>query len=95
MGQMSPMLPVHSVYYVPVASGQPCGLPCSVTSFCSSSVDLPDMSVPAHLFSLLAPVHLVSLLLFQVELSDYPDQATVACILNDRWVGFQIGFEAL
>ena len=95
MGQMLPIIPVHSVYNVPVAASQPCGLPCSVTSFCSSSVDLPDMSVPAHLFSLLAPVHLVSLLLFQVELSDYPDQATVACILNDRWVGFQIGFEAL
>ena len=56
------------------------------------------MSVPAHLFSLLAPVHLVSLLylpLFWVELFDYPDQATVSYILNDLWVGFQIGFEAL
>ena len=62
MGQMLPMFPVHSVNNVPVAASQPCGLPCSATPFCSSSVDLPDMSVPAHLFSLLAPVHLVSLL---------------------------------
>ena len=99
MGQMSPMFSVHSVYDVPITAGQPWGLPCSVTSFCSSSVDLPETSVPAHLFfSLLAPVHLVSPLhmpLFQVELFGYPDHAATAYILNDLWVGFLIGSEAL
>ena len=77
MGQMSPVFPVHSVYNVPVPAGQPWGLPCSVTPFCSSSVDLPDTSVPA--------VHLVSLLHvppFQVELFGYPDHAATAYILS-------------
>ena len=69
-------LNVLSVYYVSVADGQPCGMP-------SSSVDLPDMSVPVSPFSLLPPVHLVSALQLppQVELFDCPDQAAAAYIL--------------
>ena len=57
---MPSMFPVHSVYNVPIASDQPSGLPGSVTSFCSSSVDSSGTSVPVRSFSPLAPVHLVS-----------------------------------
>ena len=88
---MPTMFPVHSVYNVPVASDQPCGLPCSVTLFCSSSVDSSGTSVPVRSFSPLAPVHLVSplqLFQFQVELADYPDQAAAAYVLNGLWDGF-------
>ena len=95
---MPSVFPVHSVYKVPVAADQPSGLPCSVASFCSSSVVSPGMSVPGRSFSPLAPVHLVSLLQlsqFQLELADYPDQAAAAYVLNDLRDGFRIGFEAL
>ena len=96
--QMPTMFPVDSVYNVPVASDQPCGLPCSVTSFCSSSVDSSGTSVPVRSFSPLAPVHLVSplqLFQFQVELADYPDQAAAAYVLNGLRDGFRVGFETL
>ena len=95
---MPTMFPVHSVYNVPVAADQPCGLPCSVTLFCSSSVDSSDMSVPVHSFSPLVPVHLVcplQLFQFQVELADYPDQAAAAYVLNGLQDGFRVSFEAL
>ena len=96
--QMPTMFPVHSVYNVPVASDQLHGLPCSVTLFCSSSVDSSGTSVPVRSFSPLVPVHLVSLLQlfqFQVELADYPDQAAAAYVLNGLRDGFQVGFETL
>ena len=83
--QMPTMFPVPSVYNVPVAANQPCGLACSVSSFSCSSVDSYDTSVPVCSFSSLAAVHLVSLLQlsqFIVELADYPDQAAAAYILN-------------
>ena len=96
--QMPTMFPVHSVYNFPVASDQPCGLPCSVTSFCSSSVASSGTSVPACSFSPLAPIHQVSplqLFQFQVELVDYPDQAAAAYVLNGLRDGFRVGFETL
>ena len=95
---MPSAFPVHSVYNVPVAADQPSGLPCSVASFCSSSVVSPGTSVPVRPFSPLAPVHLVSPLQvyqFQLELADYPDQAAAAYLLNRLQDGFRIGFEAL
>jgi len=54
------------------------------------------MSVPVCPFSPLVSVHLVSLLQleFQVELADYPDQASVANILNGLQDSFPIGVEA-
>ena len=94
--QMPSMFPVHSVYNIPVASDQPCGLPGSVNSFCSSSVDSSGTSVPVRSFSPLAPVHLVSplqLFQFQVELADYPDQAAAAYVLNGLRDGFRVGFQ--
>ena len=93
---MPSTFPVHSVYNVPIVSDQPSGLPGSVTSFCSSSVDLSGTSVPVRSFSPLAPVHLVSLLQlfqFQVELADCPNQAAAAYVLNGLRDGFQVGFE--
>ena len=95
---MPSVFPVHSVYNVPVAADQPSGLPCSVASFCSSSVVSPGTSVPVRSFSPLAPVHLVSplqLSQFELELADYPDQAAAAYVLNGLRDGFRIGFEAL
>ena len=95
---MPSVFPVYSVYNIPVAANQPSGLPCSVASFCSSSVVSPGTSVPVHSFSPLAPVHLVSplqLSQFQLKLADYPDQAAAAYVLNGLWDGFRIGFEAL
>ena len=92
------VFPVYSVHNVPVAADQPSGLPCSVASFCSSSVVSPGTSVPVRPFSPLAPVHLVSPLQvyqFQLELADYPDQAAAAYLLNRLQDGFRIGFEAL
>ena len=99
MGRISPMFPVHSVYDIPVAAAQPWGLPCSVTSFVPVLlICLMRLFLHIRFFSLLAPVHLVSALhvpLFQVELFSYPDHAATAYILNDLWVGFLIGSEAL
>lgn len=95
---MHTMSPVHSVYNVPVAADQPCGLPCSLSSFCFSSVDSYDTSVSVRLFSPLTPVPLVSplrLSQFIVELTDYTDKAAAAYILNGLQDGFHIGFEAL
>ena len=95
---MPSVFPVHSVYNVPVAADQPSGLPCSMASFCSSSVVSPGTSVPVRSFSPLAPVHLVSplqLSQFQLELADYPDQAAADYILNGLRDGFRIGFKAL
>ena len=95
---MPSTFPVHSVYNVPIVSDQPSGLPGSVTSFCSSSVDSSGTSVPVRSFSPLAPVHLVSplqLLQFQVELADCPNQAAAAYVLNGLRDGFRVGFETL
>ena len=72
------VFPVDSVCTVPVRPDHPCRLPCSAASFCSSSVDSRDMSVPVGSFSPLAPVHLVCPLQFsqfQAEVVDYPDRA--------------------
>ena len=89
---------VHSVYNVPVRPDQPCGLPCSGASCCSSAVESYNVSGPVNPFSPLAPVHSVSplrLSQIQAELVDHPDQAAVAYILNGLRGGFRIGFEPL
>ena len=75
------VFPVNSVCTVPVRPDHPSRLPCSAASFCSSSVDCHDMSVPVRSFSPLAPVHLVCPLQFsqfQADLVDYPDKAATA-----------------
>ena len=82
---MPSTFPVHSVYTVPIVSDQPSGLPGSVTSFCSSSVDSSGTSVPVRSFSPLASVDLVSplqLFQFQVELADCPNQAAAAYVFK-------------
>ena len=92
------VFPVNSAWTVPVRPDHPCGLPCSAASFCSSSVDSHDMSVPARSFSPLAPVHLVCPLQFsqfQAELVDYPDRAAAAYVLNNLHNGICISLEAL
>ena len=92
------VFPVNCVCTVPVRPDHPCRLPCSAASFCSSSVDSRDMSVPVGSFSPLAPVHLVCPLQFsqfQAELVDYPDRAAAAYVSNGRHNAFRISFEAL
>ena len=62
----------------------------------SDSTGLPGRFVPAHSFSPLVPVHLVSpfqLSQFQAELCDYPDRTAAAYVLTGLQEGFHIGSE--
>ena len=92
---MPSVFPVHSVYNVPVAAGQPSGLPCSVASFLFQFC---CFTWHVHSFSPLAPVHLVSLLRVvsvPTGVGQLPWSGSSCFRLNGLRDGFHIGFEAL
>ena len=93
-----PQLLVNSVHsIVPVDPDQEPGCVSSQAMLGLHSEGSPSGFVPVRLYSLLAPVSLVTPLLvsqFQAELSDYPDQSAAAYVLTGLREGFRIGFDA-
>ena len=93
-------LPQFSVYSVHcILPVEPDQEPCCLCSQVTVGLHLggsPSDSVPVRLFSLLAPVCLVTplqLSQFQAEVRGYPDQSAAAYVLTGLREGFHIGFD--